>query len=295
MKTLFERPINRRSFIKYGLRFSILALLCFAYERRNNIKIEKVNLNFSNLPRAFNNLRIVQISDLHASFWVGEKYLTNVIEEINKLEKDVLVITGDIITGAVNDFWKRWLPTSKRDYVAMVIDVLKKLKDGDKVAVLGNHDQWDGLETETRLVNGLESIGFSVLRNSSTPIARGKEKIYMSGTDDIWFSYDLTKALRGVPDNSFKILLSHSPDVTTDINKDMQIDLTLCGHTHGGQVAIPYLSHHFLPINNPSRYLAGLVKEAYGYTYVNRGIGTLVFPFRLGAPPEITSIRLNLL
>jgi predicted MPP superfamily phosphohydrolase len=73
----------------------------------------------------------------------------------------------------------------------------------------------------------------------------------------------------------------------------MKIDLALCGHTHGGQLHIPYLSHHFLPINNPSKYLAGLIKEPYGYTYVNRGIGTLVFPFRLFAPPEITYFKLN--
>ena len=73
----------------------------------------------------------------------------------------------------------------------------------------------------------------------------------------------------------------------------MKIDLALCGHTHGGQVNIPYLSHHFLPINNPSKYLAGLIKEPYGYTYVNRGIGTLVFPFRFCAPPEITYFKLN--
>ncbi len=71
------------------------------------------------------------------------------------------------------------------------------------------------------------------------------------------------------------------------------MELVLCGHTHGGQVAVPYLSHHFIPIKNPARYLAGLVRESYSYTYVNRGIGTLVFPFRIGAPPEITSIRLR--
>ncbi len=216
-----------------------------------------------------------------------------VVDEVNKLKKDLLVITGDTITGAVNDFWKRWMPTAKRDYLAMVIDVLSNLKDSDKIAVLGNHDQWDGIETEERLVNELKKIGFFVLRNSSMPITRGKESIYIAGTDDIWFSYDFTKAMHDVPHNSFKILLSHSPDVTTDINKDMKIDLALCGHTHGGQVNIPYLSHHFLPINNPSKYLAGLIKEPYGYTYVNRGIGTLVFPFRLFAPPEITYFKLN--
>ena len=292
MKAIFKH-FNRRSFIKYSLRLSILAFLGFGFERRNNIKTEFIRLNFSNLPPSFNGFRIVQISDLHASYWVGKKYLMGVVEEVNKLKKDLLVITGDIITGAVNDFWKRWLPTAKGDHLAMVIDVLSNLKDCDKMAVLGNHDQWDGIETQNRLVSELERIGFFVLRNSSIPLSRGKESIYVAGTDDVWFTYDFTKAMREVPKNAFKILLSHSPDVTTDIDKDMQIDLTLCGHTHGGQVNIPYLSHHFLPINNSLKYLAGLIKEPYGYTYVNRGIGTLVFPFRFCAPPEITYFRLN--
>ena len=273
MKTVLKHKFNRRSFIKYSFRLSILAFLGFGFERRNNIKTESIELKFSNLPPAFDDFRIVQISDLHASYWVGKKYLMSVVEEVNKLKKDLLVITGDIITGAVNDFWKQWMPTAKSDHLAMVINVLSNLKDCDKMAVLGNHDQWDGIETEQRLVSELEKMGFFVLRNSSMPISRGKESIYIAGTDDIWFTYDFTKAMHEVPDNAFKILLSHSPDVTTDIEKDMQIDLTLCGHTHGGQVNIPYLSHHFLPINNPSKYLAGLIKEPYGYTYVNRGIG----------------------
>lgn len=293
MNNVIKRPLNRRSFIKYGLRLSIVALLGFTYERRDNLVIENVRLKFSNLPSAFNNYKIVQISDLHASFWVGKKYLMSVVEEVNKLDKDLLVITGDIITGAVNDFWKRWMPTAKRDYLAMVVDVLSHLKDCDKMAVLGNHDQWDGSATEKRLVEELEKIGFRVLRNSSTPITKGRQTVYFAGTDDVWFSCDINKALRDVPINSFKILLSHSPDITTDIDENMKIDLTLCGHTHGGQVAIPYLSHYFIPIDNAARYMKGLVKEAYGYTYVNRGIGTLVFPFRLGASPEITYFRLE--
>jgi predicted MPP superfamily phosphohydrolase len=161
MAKLFERKFNRRAFIKYGLRLSILAFLGFTYERRNNLKIESIDLSFPKLPAGFEKYRIVQISDLHASYWVGERYLIGVVEEVNKLKKD------------------------------------------------------------------------------------------------------------------------------------LRIDLTITGHTHGGQVAIPYLRHHFIPVDNPSRYLAGLVKEPYGYTYVNRGIGTLVFPFRFCAPPEITYFTLS--
>ncbi len=292
MKFFSAKKISRRSFLKNGFRLSVLAFLGVGFESRNNLKTEHVRLNFRNLPFSFHGFRIVQISDLHASYWVGRDYLMEVVREINKLEKDLVVISGDIITGAVNDFWKRWIPASKEDYISMVVDVLGNLNAGDKLAVLGNHDQWDGKKTERRLVAGLEKVGIRVLRNSSKKFTRGTSNLYVAGTDDYWFSCDLSKALRQVPANEFKILLCHSPDVRQNIRNGTTIDMTICGHTHGGQVAIPFISHHFLPIKDPLRYQAGLIEEPYGYTYVNRGIGTLVFPFRLGASPEITYFTL---
>jgi predicted MPP superfamily phosphohydrolase len=209
------------------------------------------------------------------------------------LKKDLVVITGDIITGAVNGFWKKWLPEIEGDYLAMVVDVLGNLDAGEKMAVLGNHDQWDGKQTELRLVGGLESVGIRVMRNRSKKLVRGHSSLHVAGTDDYWFDFDLDEALANIPPTEFKLLLCHNPDVRRHIKTGTKIDLTLCGHTHGGQVALPFISHHFIPIKDPLRYLAGLVKEPYGYTYVNRGIGTLVFPFRIGAPPEITCITLH--
>lgn len=288
----FKKPMDRRAFFKHGLRFSALGLLAFMFTRRDNLKVETVPLAFPNLPPAFNDYRIVQISDLHASFWVGADYLMRVVDRINQLDKDLVVVTGDIITGAVNDFWKRWLPMSSRDYTALVARVLGNLKAGHKLAVLGNHDQWDGLETEKRLVAELDNVGIRFLRNTALPVNRGSDTLHIAGIDDVWFSHDLNRALKDIPPEEFKILLSHSPDIMSEVNKRMRIDLTICGHTHGGQLAIPYLTHHFMPIDNPARYMAGLVREDHGFTYVNRGIGTLVFPFRLGAPPEITYFRL---
>lgn len=293
MKSILHNKLTRRTLIKYGVRASILALVGFGYAGRNNLKTENIRLSFSNLPPSFDRFRIVQISDLHASFWVGKDYLMQVVKEVNALEKDLVVITGDIITGSVNDFWKKWLPTIKGNYLSMVMDVLANLKGKNKLAVLGNHDHWDGKETELLIVKELERIGFNVLRNSSEKLTKGTESIYVAGTDDYWFSYNFDKAINNIPKDNFKILLSHSPDVTIDTQKETKIDLALCGHTHGGQIAIPYISQHFIPIKNPSRYFRGLVKEPYGYTYVNRGIGTLIFPFRIGAPPEITHFTLT--
>ena len=293
MKSLLDKKISRRSFIKNSFRLSVMASLGIGYERRNNLKTEQVRLGFPNLPSSFHGFRIVHISDLHASFWVGRDYLMQVVKEINQLEKDLVVISGDIITGSVNNFWKRWISAGKADYISMVVDVLGNLKEGDKFAVLGNHDQWDGRKVELRLVNELENVGIRVLRNSSIKLNRGRSDLYVAGTDDFWVSYNLKDALQEVPSNEFKILVCHNPDVREDIRNETKLDLTLCGHTHGGQVAIPLISHHFIPIKDPIRYQAGLVKEPYGYTYVNRGIGTLVFPFRIGAPPEITYITLQ--
>ena len=285
--------LTRRRLIKHGLRLSLLAVLGFAFAGRDDLTVEPVALSFQTLPRAFDGFRIVQVSDLHASFWVGKPYLDRVVDRVNRLEKDLVVITGDIITGAVNDFWKRWLPSAGGDYIKMVVAVLGRLAAGPKLAVLGNHDQWDGRKTEQRLVRELEAVGIDVLRNRSQTMQRGGQAIAVAGTDDVWFSADLDRALDKVPPERFTILLSHSPDIRQDLGPKSRVELTLCGHTHGGQVAIPYLTRLLMPIKNPARYLAGLVREPYGYTYVNRGIGTLVFPLRIGAPPEITAFTLT--
>jgi len=285
--------LTRRNLIKYGVRLSILSVLGVGYMGRNSLTIEHHTLVFNNLPRAFNGYRIVQISDLHASFWVNSKFLTQVVEQVNALEKDLLVITGDIITGSINNFWKRWFPIKCDKYISVVIEVLSKLENGPKLAVLGNHDQWDGKKTEQHLANELKRIGIGVLRNNSQMIIRGKNRITIAGTDDVWFSGNISQALKNVSPKSFTVLLSHSPDIREDLKAHHKVDLTLCGHTHGGQIAIPYISPYYLPIKKPARYIAGLVQEPYGYTYVNRGIGTLVFPFRINASPEITVLTLS--
>ena len=292
-KKLLDKQLTRRAFIRYSLRTALVILFGSAYGLRNNVKTEMIRLGFSSLPSSFHGLKIVQISDLHASFWVNRAYLSRVVTQINAMPKDIVVITGDILTGSVNSFLKRWLPDDDI-YLPMVIDVLRQLDDGPtKLAVLGNHDQGDGNAKTRQLTDELHGIGFKVLRNDSLTLTHGDEQICIAGTDDFWYSCDLSKTLANIPENAFKILLCHNPDITTEIRKKMQIDLTLCGHTHGGQVTIPFITEYLMPINNPSRYLAGLVREDYGYTYVNRGIGTLVFPFRLGASPEITSFHLT--
>ena len=101
--------------------------------------------------------------------------------------------------------------------------------------MLGNHDQWDGKKTELRLVSELEKVGIQVLRNSSKKIARGLSSLYVAGTDDYWVSCDLEKALRRVPQNEFKILLCHNPDVRKGIKNGTKIDITLAATRMAGR------------------------------------------------------------
>ena len=126
MHPILKRPFSRRDFIKHSLRLSVFAALGFMYTRRDNLVVESVNLAFHNLPPAFNNFKIALISDLHASFWVGEDYLSHVVDKVNQLEKDLVVITGDIITGAVNDFWKKCIERLNGDIVLRNSKNIKK-------------------------------------------------------------------------------------------------------------------------------------------------------------------------
>lgn len=174
IRPCLRKKLTCRSFIKNSFRLSCLAFPGVGFAGQNNLTTRQIVLPFLNLPDAFCGFRAVQIPDLHASFWVGKTYLDQVIDRVNALPKDLAVIAGDIMAGSVNDFWKRWLLTSGGSYIPMVIESLNRLRDGPKPAVLGNHDQWDGRETELRLVNELERIGVGVLRNRSEIITRGK-------------------------------------------------------------------------------------------------------------------------
>ncbi len=284
-----QHRLTRRDFLRYGWRLGLVTVLGWGFFARTRLTVENVQLAYPSLPSSFRGFRIVQISDLHTSFWIDGDYLKWVVNRINAMSWDMVTVTGDFITGAVNSFWQDWLPVSDTDYLTVTADALRGLKAGDKFSVLGNHDQ--GHDTE-RVVKALEGAGFEMLRNEAVRLTRNGDTIYIAGTDDFWYTGDLSRTLRNIPEDAFTVLLSHNPDIVGDFTEAMTADLTLSGHTHGGQIYIPYLSRFVLPIRRPERYRAGLVREPWGYTYVNRGLGTLVFPFRLFAPPEITVVTL---
>ena len=260
-------------------------------------KIYRLKIKFEGLPANFNKLQIVHISDLHlGSFNNRYHILKRAVELINHLEPDFIFFTGDLVN---NYAWelKGWS------------SVLKQLsaKFG-KYAVLGNHDYGDYSEwkSEKSKQSNFESIkyfykkiDFKLLLNEANIVEVKEDKIAVVGVEN-WGNPpfkqygDLHQSLKNVADIPFKILLSHDPSHwNKEVIESTNIALTLSGHTHGMQAGINIKSKKWSPIKYKYKHWAGLYEHHNQFLYVNRGLGWLGFPGRLGMRPEITLIELH--
>ncbi|WP_100609892.1 metallophosphoesterase [Confluentibacter lentus] len=261
-----------------------------------HFKIHRHTLEFEQLPPSFSGLKMVHISDLHlGSFNYRFKIMNRAIKLINDLEPDLIFFTGDLVNNYAWELrgWQR---------------VFIKLKANlGKYAVLGNHDYGDYSKWETEsekqdnhkaIKRFYEVIDFKLLLNDSDIIKKGHEEIAIVGVEN-WghppFKQygDLQKALEKAINVPFKILLSHDPNLWNEavINKT-DIGLTLSGHTHGMQAAIKIKGLQWSPIKYKYRHWAGVYQVNDQYLNVNRGLGWMGFPGRLGMRPEITSLKL---
>jgi hypothetical protein len=259
-------------------------------------KVYRHVISFKSLPPSFNGLRIVQISDIHlGSFNYRYHILARAIQKINHLKPDYIFMTGDL----VNNFsWelRGW---------ASIFKSLSAKKG--KVAVLGNHDygdysKWNSTEEKQENFEAIKhfykAINCKLLLNEAFIIKENAEKIVVIGVEN-WGKPpfkkygNLNKALKQVDDIPFKILLSHDPTHwAEEVLKKTNIALTLSGHTHGMQAAFRYKNLQWSPIKFKYKHWAGLYKNEEQYLYVNRGLGWLGFPGRIGMRPEITCIEL---
>jgi len=258
-------------------------------------KVYPIKIKFEELPNSLIGLKIVQISDLHlGSFNFRYHILDRAVKLINDLKPDFIFFTGDLVN---NYAWEL------RGWDA----VLKQLsvKKG-KYAVLGNHDygdysQWNSTKLKQENFETLKQfykeIDFKLLLNKADTIDINGEKLAIIGVEN-WgkppFKQygDLQKSLKNIADTTFKILLSHDPSHwDNEIVQQTDIALTLSGHTHGMQAAISLKNKEWSPIKYKYKHWAGLYKQQQQYLYVNRGLGWLGFPGRLGVRPEITFIE----
>jgi len=236
------------------------------------IEVTRHNIRLKNLPLSFNGLRIVQLTDIHHSKYVSFNDVFRMVKLANQQKPDIVVLTGDYIT------WSK-------KFIQPVAEALKNLKARLGVyAVLGNHDFRVDAE---KISSALEKAQIEVLRNTSRRIDYRGDSLWIAGVDE--YSYgqsNIPKALFGIPSLQPKILLAHNPEIIS-LAAHHQVDFVLSGHTHGGQVKIPYLK----PLNSMTQpnqgFLEGFVRNGKTQMYISRGLGKVVVPLRILCPPEI--------
>jgi predicted MPP superfamily phosphohydrolase len=231
------------------------------------------------LPAAFEGFRIAQLTDVHHSRIVPIEEVRRVVALVNETRADLIALTGDYTT-------------ELRRFVEPCAEALAELKAPEGVwAVLGNHDhKTDGPFT----VQALKARGINVLSNENTVLRRGADELQLAGVDDWgWGKADFTRALRGVDVARPSVLLSHEP-IAFDRPLTRGVSLILSGHTHGGQIYLPFIGSPATYIwPQYFRYIRGLYERDGTCLYVARGTGMIGVPIRIGARPEIAVLRLQ--
>ena len=258
--------------------------------------VRKVKLRFKNLPESFKGYKIVQISDVHSGSFFNPQKLQKAIDLINEQDADVVLFTGDMVNNYADEF-KPFIPLFKSI----------KAKDG-KFSILGNHDYgyygaWNSREEKAQNIPTLKNYqaeaGFKMLRNENIALEKNGEKIYLLGVENWGIKPfpqygDLDKALKGVPEDAIKVLMSHDPTHFDEVVKKHKtnVHLTLSGHTHGMQFGLDLKNIKWSPVKFKYKKWADLYESEGKYLYVNRGFGVIAYPGRVGINPEITVIEL---
>jgi predicted MPP superfamily phosphohydrolase len=243
-----------------------------------NYWVSETDVFIRNLPERFENFRITQLTDIHHSRILGLDEVRGVVALAQQTKPDMFVLTGDYTT-------------SYRRFIEPCAEALAPLNAPEGVwAVLGNHDHYTDPELTTR---ALQSRKIAVLNNAHTTLQRGPDALQLSGIDDwTWNAVDWTRAFDGLKSTTPTILLSHQPTVL-DFEQTQTVSLILSGHTHGGQIRLPFLGAPARYATADLKYDRGLFRRGETQLYVSSGTGVIGLPVRLGVRPEIAVLRLK--
>jgi predicted MPP superfamily phosphohydrolase len=284
-QTWHDSVLTRRNFLRLTAA-SAAGMALYAGEiARHALEVVCLTVALPHLPDAFAGMKIAQISDIHFEEYTEASFLQAVVRRVNALDPQLVVLTGDFVSA--QPLPHRW----DRRLSYHCAEVLSSIQCPLRYAILGNHDVLAGASAVT---DALESHGIPVLADRSVPLERDGERLWLAGTRDALEQHpNMAAALPAGrrSDREPLILLAHEPDFADRI-VGSHVDLVLSGHTHGGQVRLPFAPPVMLPAMG-IRYLHGLFKLPDGMQlYVNRGIGTVGLPFRFRCPPEITVLTL---
>ncbi|MFM8433101.1 MAG: metallophosphoesterase, partial [Bacteroidota bacterium] len=288
-----------RFLVQFGAVFTAIPMVSLIYGMTGGAyryRVRNVKVNLPDLPAAFEGFRAVQISDLHVGSFLSQEPLQKAIRLINKEEPDVIFFTGDL----VND---------RHQEVLEYRELLSTLRAPMGVySILGNHDygdyyRWNTIEEKQENLERLKSMhaemGWNLLLNKSVHLEKDGERIGLIGVEN-WSARmnfkrygDMEKATVGFEPASVNVLLSHDPshwrsEVT---EKYPYIDLTLSGHTHGFQFGVEIPGFKWSPVQYVYNEWADLYEQGRQRLYVNRGLGFIGYPGRVGILPEITVLE----
>lgn len=281
---------------------SFVAMWWGALVTRNDIEVTRQTVKFENLPKSFDDYKIVHISDIHAGTWgTDTAFLSNMVDTVNALNPDLVLFTGDIVNRNTKEIYP-------------FVNALSRLKAKQGVySVLGNHDYGDYMDWSSaierernnqELIDVQNKMGWRMLNNEHCWVRNDNDSIAIIGVEN-WgeppFSVygDLRKAYSNLNDENFKVLLTHNPEHwKREVSEISNIDLSLSGHTHGMQFVLQFGDWKWSPAMWKYKEWGGLYTKENPEgkelkLYVNIGLGEVALPFRLGATPEVTLITLK--
>jgi predicted MPP superfamily phosphohydrolase len=282
--------ITRRSLLK-TLLYGGAGLALYSGEiERHWIDVVHRQIRIAGLPEAFDGWRIAQLSDIHLDEFTEPFLLREAIQHINHLQPDMVLLTGDFVSAEV---------LSKKTTIGAAWEcasILTEIACPRRYAILGNHDVMAGAD---EVADALNTHDIPVLRNAFVPIERGNGRMWLAGVEDPLLGRPnpdraIPAAIRNQAHEPV-VLMCHAPDFADALVAHpvgRSIDLMLSGHTHGGQVRLPFVGALRLPPMG-RKYVEGWFPLGAMQLYVNRGIGSVGVPFRFDCRPEITCFTLR--
>jgi predicted MPP superfamily phosphohydrolase len=256
----------------FGLALSVWAIW---FERRW-VRVRQIDVAIAGLPPEFEGYRIAQLSDLHVGSFDPKARALEWVALSNEQAPDLAVVTGDLVTSGTG-------------FYTDVAEAIAALRAQDGVFVsMGNHDQSNNDE----LTRQVRERGPTVLRNAIHTIHRGTAQLTLAGLDGRALPGDVARVLERCPPGAPIVFLSHYPSAF-DAAAAAGADLVLAGHTHGGQLGVPFFSQRLNLARLSRQRSRGLVYSGKAAMYVNAGLGTTGPPMRLAVPPEIAVITLR--
>ena len=264
----------------------LLILIYGRYEGTSGLITKEYKIDTSDIDNSFDGLKIVQFSDLHYLRVVNKDMVKKIVNEINLINPDIVIFTGDLIDKDFNP-----TDSEENDLITLLSSINSKY---GKYAIIGNHDY---VKKEGIIEDIYKQSDFILLQNSYDIIyGKDNDKLFIGGVDT--YSYnesDIDKVMNYFTDNediSYKIILTHKPDYTDIILSKYKVNLVLAGHSHNGQINIPYVKKLFLPYGS-KKYYENYYKVNDTDLYVSSGIGESRINFRLFNKPSINFYRIN--